>query len=123
RGHGVDHWLRPRGNRRRGPADPRQRRKGREVTVCRIRVGGPAEGYDVVVGTGVLPELPGLVGSAEKVSVIHPEALCDPADRVVGALREAGHHVFPMPVPDGDAAKTTEVAADLGSRLARTHFT
>ncbi|WP_017608057.1 3-dehydroquinate synthase [Nocardiopsis xinjiangensis] len=93
------------------------------MTVTRIGVGGPAERYDVVVGTGVLSELPGLVGSAEKVALIHPEALRELAGRVVGALREAGHHVFPMPVPDGEAAKTADVAADLWSRLGQNNFT
>ena len=93
------------------------------MTVTRIGVGGPAERYDVVVGTGVLSELPGLVGSAEKVALIHPEALRELADRVAGALREAGHQVFPMPVPDGEAAKTADVAADLWSRLGQNNFT
>ena len=36
----------------------------------RIRVGGTSP-YDVVIGTGVLAELPGLVGAARTVAVVH----------------------------------------------------
>ncbi|WP_017612935.1 3-dehydroquinate synthase [Nocardiopsis salina] len=93
------------------------------MTATRIGVGKTGERYDVVVGTGVLSELPGLVGTAEKVALIHPEGLADLADRVAAALTEAGHRVFPMPVPDGEAAKTVDVAADLWSRLGGQNFT
>lgn len=93
------------------------------MTPTRIGVGATGERYDVVVGTGVLSELPGLVGPAEKVALIHPEGLAGLADRVAAALTEAGHGVFPMPVPDGEAAKTVAVASDLWSRLGGHNFT
>ncbi|MDE3720240.1 3-dehydroquinate synthase [Nocardiopsis sp. N85] len=93
------------------------------MTVTRIRVGDTAGRYDVVVGSGVLSELPSLVGDAARVAVVHPEGLGGIARPVVKALEAAGYEAHPMPVPDGEAAKTVAVAADLWSRLGRHGFT
>ncbi|MUL40856.1 3-dehydroquinate synthase [Streptomonospora sp. PA3] len=94
------------------------------MSATRIAVGGAAEPYDVVVGSGVFAELPGLVGErAEQVAVVHPENLAELARPVVEALASAGRTAHPMPVPDGEAAKTAEVAAGLWSRLGRAGFT
>jgi 3-dehydroquinate synthase len=93
------------------------------VSVTRIGVGEPASRYDVVVGSGILSELPSLVGDAAQVAVIHPESLGVVARPVVGVLEAAGYTVRQMPVPDGEAAKTAAVAADLWSRLGRHAFT
>jgi 3-dehydroquinate synthase len=88
------------------------------VTATRISVGGEHP-YEVVVGTGVLADLPSLVGSAAgNVVVIHSASLDDTAARVCQALSEAGYAVRPEPVPDGEAAKEIGVAARLWSRLA-----
>ena len=92
------------------------------MTATRIDVtpsdGGPP--YQVVVGVGVLGELPGLVPEGVRtVVVIHPEGLGEIARPACGALRAAGLTVHAEPVPDGEAAKTAEVAAGLWSRLAR----
>ncbi len=92
------------------------------MTATRIDVtpsdGGPP--YQVVVGVGVLSELPGLVPEhARTVVVIHAEGLGEIARPVCGALQAAGLAVHAEPVPDGEAAKTAEVAAGLWSRLAR----
>jgi 3-dehydroquinate synthase len=88
------------------------------VTVTRIRVGGE-HAYQVVVGTGVLGELPALVGpSARSVVVVHPEGLDGLARPVCGVLAGAGYVVHGEQVPAGEAAKTVGVAADLWSRLA-----
>jgi 3-dehydroquinate synthase len=88
------------------------------VTVTRIAVGGERP-YQVVVGTGVLPELPSVVGrQARNVVVIHAESLVTIAAAVCRSLAEAGYAVRPEPVPDGEAAKEIGVAAGLWSRLA-----
>ncbi|GAB3695809.1 3-dehydroquinate synthase [Nocardiopsis oceani] len=93
------------------------------MTATRIGVGGHTGRYDVVVGSGVLSELPSLVGDAAQVAVIHPEGLGEIARPVVGALEDAGYRVRPMPVPDGEAAKSAAVATDLWSRLGGFNFT
>ena len=82
----------------------------------------PSDGppYPVVVGVGVLGELPALVPkNAQTVVVIHAEGLGEIARPACGALSSAGLTVHPEPVPDGEAAKTGRVAARLWSRLAR----
>jgi 3-dehydroquinate synthase len=92
------------------------------MTATRIDVnpsdGGPS--YQVVVGVGVLSELPGLLPKdAVTVVVIHAEGLGEIARPACGALQAAGLKVIAEPVPDGEAAKTAEVAAGLWSRLAQ----
>jgi 3-dehydroquinate synthase len=88
------------------------------VTITRIEVGGEHP-YQVIVGTGVLAELPGLVGTAARtVIVIHPAGLGEIARPVCGALEAAGYLVHPEEVPAGEVAKEITVAAGLWSRLA-----
>ncbi|PSK96823.1 3-dehydroquinate synthase [Murinocardiopsis flavida] len=94
------------------------------MTATRIGVGGAAAPYDVVVGSGVFAELPGLVGEqAAQVAVIHPEGLAELAWPVQRVLADAGHGVLALPVPDGEAAKTASVAAGLWERLGQAGFT
>ena len=82
----------------------------------------PSDGgrpYQVIVGVGVLGELPGLVPEqARTVVVIHAQGLGEIARPACGALQAAGLTVHAEPVPDGEAAKTVDVAAGLWSRLA-----
>ncbi|MDT0301135.1 3-dehydroquinate synthase [Streptomonospora wellingtoniae] len=93
------------------------------MSAARIRVGG-ADPYDVVVGRGVFAELPALVGErAEQVAVVHPQGLGELARPALTALGAAGYNVHPLAVPDGEAAKTAEVAAGLWSRLGQAGFT
>jgi 3-dehydroquinate synthase len=89
------------------------------VTATRITVRGDSP-YDVVVGTGVLGELPGLLSAGVRtVAVIHPASLPEIARPVCGVLETGGYEVVPLPVPDGEGAKTIEVAAGLWSALGR----
>ncbi|MBB6172468.1 3-dehydroquinate synthase [Nocardiopsis mwathae] len=94
------------------------------MSSTRIAVGGASAPYDVVVGSGIFGELPGLVGErAEQVAVVHPEALGEVARPVLGALRAAGYTVHALTVPDGEAAKTAATAAESWSRLGQANFT
>ena len=95
------------------------------MNATRITVGGERP-YDVVVGAGVLGELPALVagrerreqGKARQVLVIHPAGLEAVAGRARAALAAAGHRVHAEAVPAGEPAKQFAVAARLWSRLA-----
>jgi len=88
------------------------------VSATRIPVGG-AFPYDVVVGTGVLGELPSLVGDvARTVVVIHPAGLGEVARPAREVLAAAGYVVHAEEVPAGEGAKDITVAAGLWSRLA-----
>jgi 3-dehydroquinate synthase len=96
------------------------------MTATRIEVrpsdGGPP--YQVVVGVGVLGELPGLIPRESRtVVVIHPDGLGEIARPACGALKAAGFDVHTEPVPDGEACKTIDVAARLWSSLADRKFT
>jgi 3-dehydroquinate synthase len=89
----------------------------------RIPVGGAAP-YEVVVGTGVLGEVAGLVGKkATTVAVIHAAGLSALARAVCEAVADAGFTVHATEIPDGEAAKTISVAADLWSWLAASRVT
>jgi 3-dehydroquinate synthase len=93
------------------------------MTRARVRVGG-ADPYDVVIGTGVLAELPAMVGDrARTVAVVHAEGLPEIARPVCGALEEAGYAVRALPVPDGEAAKEVGVLAGLWSAFAQAGMT
>jgi 3-dehydroquinate synthase len=88
------------------------------VTATRIRVGGERR-YDVVVGTGVLTELPSLIGpQARNVVVVYATSLSAVAAEVGQSIAAAGYAVQTEPVPDGEAAKEIGVAAGLWTRLA-----
>ncbi|MQA95775.1 MAG: 3-dehydroquinate synthase [Streptosporangiales bacterium] len=77
-----------------------------------------------MTGTGVLGELPGLLGDrVRRVGVIHGSGLPEIARPVIGALRRGGYEVLALPVPDGEAAKEIGVAAGLWSRLGQAGFT
>jgi 3-dehydroquinate synthase len=91
----------------------------------RIRVGGGADGaYDVVVGTGLLGELPGLLGAGVlRVAVVHPAALRVSGEAVRADLEAAGLRPIVVEVPDGEDAKTLQVAGFVWSVLAQAGFT
>ncbi|MDL4771032.1 3-dehydroquinate synthase [Actinomadura xylanilytica] len=93
------------------------------MTETRVHVGG-ADPYDVVVGSGVLGELPGLLGGRTRtVAVVHAEGLPEIARPVCGVLEKAGYAVHALPVPDGEAAKESGVLAGLWSRFAELGMT
>ena len=91
----------------------------------RIRVGeGSGSAYDVVVGTGLLGELPALLGSGvERVLVVHPRALRAKSEAVRDDLGAQGFSVFVTEVPDAEAAKSTQVAERLWAVLGQSGFT
>ncbi|MEV4106117.1 3-dehydroquinate synthase [Nonomuraea sp. NPDC049695] len=89
------------------------------MSATRITVRGDSP-YDVVVGSGVQGELTTLLKPGVRtVAVIRPETLPEISGPVGAALREAGYEVVELPVPDGEHAKTVEVAAGLWSALGR----
>lgn len=87
-----------------------------------IRVGGPAP-YDVLVGRGLLGGLAPRLGGASRVAVVHPPTLKAIAGTVRADLAGAGFDVHPIEVPDGEDAKTVQVAASCWDVLGRTGFT
>jgi 3-dehydroquinate synthase len=100
-----------------GPADPDE--------PTRIQVTG-AQPYQVVIGTGLLGELAGLLAGARRVAVIHPPTLLASAEAVRDDLAGSGSQGFDVhliEVPDGEAAKTLAVADFCFDVLGQAGFT
>ncbi|HET8961006.1 3-dehydroquinate synthase [Nocardioides sp.] len=86
-----------------------------------LHVGG-ASPYDVVVGHGLGHRLPAVLGDAvQRVAVVRPAGLAGMVESLRPAL--AGYDVLDLAVPDGESAKTAEVAADCWRRLGEAGFT
>jgi len=80
--------------------------------------------YDVIVGHGLLGELPGLLGDGvQRVALVHPPTLTGLAADVHRVLVGAGYDVVGVDVPDSEAAKTATVAALCWSVLGQAGFT
>ncbi|MGH3321375.1 MAG: 3-dehydroquinate synthase [Streptosporangiaceae bacterium] len=89
----------------------------------RIRVGGEAP-YDVVVGRGVLDELPDLLGGSPRtVAVVYPGPLRESAEAAWASLADAGYDAYAVEVPDGEPSKDVAVAAHLWSTFGKIGLT
>jgi len=88
----------------------------------RIPVTGPLP-YDVLVGRGLLGELPAMLGSATRVAIIHPPTLLVTAEAVRDDLQGAGFEAHVIEVPDGEDAKTLQVAGFCWDVLGQIGFT
>lgn len=88
----------------------------------RVPVRGAAP-YDVVVGRDLAGLLPGLLGPAvQRVALLHATTVPDTVRSVRRALA-ADVQVTALPLPDGEAAKTAEVAARCWEALGEAGFT
>src|SRR4051794_38833838 len=90
--------------------------------VSRIQVDG-AQPYQVLVGTGLLGELPPLLADARRVGIIHPPTLRGMAEAVRNDLAAAGFAAHPIEVPDAEDAKTLTVAGSCFEVLGQLGFT
>jgi len=91
-------------------------------SVTRIEVGGPSP-YQVLVGTGLLGELPPLLAGAQRVGIIHPPTLRVSAAAVRDDLMAAGFEAHAIEVPDAEDAKTLSVAGFCFGVLGQVGFT
>ncbi len=88
-----------------------------------VPVGG-AQPYDVVIGHQLLGRLPELLGDqVRRVLVIHPRALRTSAEAVREDLLGLGLEALTAEVPDGEEAKTAQVAAFCWQVLGQAAFT
>ena len=88
----------------------------------RIPVRGSSP-YDVVVGHGLLGELPALLAQAQRVAVVHPTALRATGEAIAEDLRGNGFEAHSVEVPDGEPSKDLKVAAYLWDVLGQAGFT
>ncbi|OIV39065.1 3-dehydroquinate synthase [Mangrovactinospora gilvigrisea] len=92
----------------------------------RITVGATdgTEAYDVLVGRGLLGELPGMIGTAaRRVAVLVPEALAASGDQVRDDLAEQGYEAILVQLPNAEEAKTAAVAQYCWRALGQSGFT
>ncbi len=89
----------------------------------RMRVAGAAP-YDVVVGSGLLGDLPGMLGEGvRRVAVIHPHALAATGEAIRADLAGQGYDAHAIEIPDAEEAKLAPVASFCWQVLGRTGFT
>jgi 3-dehydroquinate synthase len=89
----------------------------------RIRVATPSP-YDVLIGRGVLDRLPALLrADVRRAAVISSERQPAAAAAVRNSLVAAGFEVCAIAAPDGEGAKSAEVAASCWAALGRAGFT
>jgi len=90
---------------------------------ARIAVRAERE-YDVLVGYGLLAEVPELLGpGVQRVAVLHPPTMIKTAEQVAHQLIAAGLEPVRVDVPDGEAAKSVAVAERCWSILGNAGFT
>ena len=90
-------------------------------TVLHVGGGSP---YDVVVGNGLLAELPGMLGDGvRRVAVIHPRALAATGEAVRADLAAQDYEAHAIEIPDGEEAKLAPVASFCWQVLGQTGFT
>ena len=108
-----------------GDASPRRVRPAETTEVgCgarRVSVAGERP-YDVLIGHGILAELPRIVqetpgAGGGGVTIIHAKALADRARAAEAALTNEGLRVLSIEVPNGEAAKKARVLEYLWDRL------
>ncbi len=79
--------------------------------------------YDVVIGPGAQAELALLLAGTPKAAVVHAPPLAALAGAAVETLQTAGVAAEAVVVPDGEAAKTAEVAAGAWEQFGRLGLT
>ncbi len=88
-----------------------------------LHVGG-ASPYDVVVGNGLLGELPAMLGpGVQRVALIHPRALAATGEAIREDLTAQGYDAHAIEIPDGEEAKLAPVASFCWQVLGQTGFT
>lgn len=79
--------------------------------------------YEVVIGRGLLGELGRFLGGASKVALVHGPALSTSAEAIREDLADQGFDVILLEIPDGEEAKSIEVAAFAWEALGSSGFT
>jgi len=89
------------------------------------RIGVAAERpYDVLVGNGLLAEVPALLGpDVRRVALLHPPTMIKTAEQLAHQLSAAGLEPVRIDVPDGEDAKSVAVAERCWSILGNAGFT
>jgi 3-dehydroquinate synthase len=79
--------------------------------------------YDVLIGPGVQSQLGLVLDGTARAAVVHSEALAAAAGAAVETLQQSGVAAEAVVVPDGEAAKSAEVAAGAWEQFGRLGLT
>jgi 3-dehydroquinate synthase len=90
--------------------------------VRRVTVAGDKP-YEVVIGPGAAAELGMVLAGTARAAVVHAPPLAAVAGAAVEALQTAGVAAEAVVVPDGEAAKTAQVAAQAWEEFGRLGLT
>ena len=94
------------------------------MSTTRVPVGGESARYDVLIGAGLSDAIAASVpDDASQVALLHPATLGDRAADLAVAIASGGHEVTTIELPEGEAAKSIEVAAGCWEALGRCGFT
>ncbi|SEL40841.1 3-dehydroquinate synthase [Blastococcus sp. DSM 46786] len=88
----------------------------------RVPVAGE-QPYEVVIGAGAQAELALVLAGTPKVAVVHAPPLAAAAGAAVETLQTTGVAAEALVVPDGEAAKTAQVAAAMWDEFGRLGLT
>ena len=75
--------------------------------------------YPVVIGTGLLGELGGLLDGTHKVAVLHQPTLADTAEAIRNYLSDKGIDAHRVEIPDAEAGKDLPVVGYIWEVLGR----
>ncbi|HZA41065.1 MAG TPA: 3-dehydroquinate synthase [Actinomycetota bacterium] len=93
----------------------------RDIPLRRILVTTPSASYEVVVGSGIVGRVAGLIPGIERAEqaffITHPE-LTDIADSCAKSLDEAGLRIHTLKAPSGEPTKSLATAGRLSEELA-----
>jgi 3-dehydroquinate synthase len=92
------------------------------ATVTRIEVVAERT-YPVIIGRNLLDDLLPILAGSQRVAIIHPGALVVTAQEIQAELTSAGHETITIEIPEGEEAKTTQVADFCWNALAASGFT
>ncbi|SDT46309.1 3-dehydroquinate synthase [Microlunatus soli] len=79
--------------------------------------------YQVRVGHGLAEEVPPLLAGSQRVAIVHQQSCRDLVSALELRLVADGLDVLRIPVPDAEAAKTTQVLAYCWTSLGKAGFT
>src|SRR3954462_11964804 len=79
--------------------------------------------YEVLIGPGVQTQLGLMLDGTARAAVVHSRSLAAAAGAAVETLQQAGGAAEAVVVPDGEAAKTAEVAAGAWEEFGRLGLT
>ena len=79
--------------------------------------------YDVVIGSGLVASVPGMVEGAGRVAIIHQGVVEPWVQGISSALAELGVEVLSILVPDGESAKSVEGLGSCWKKLGVAGFT